>query len=223
MTEEAVTTEENKIEIPQNPYQHLTESDLNECIQKYCDEVSILEKQVGKKRHQKSKVRDQKYIDELCNLRDGYYNVQEGLRQIKRVVNKRIANAIEPDTKILREWHKLRKDCLEISSDADGALLPVCALIKDYKFDFPNEQTTKLKKLALAGAISAYATSIAALIFGDSDKAKVLTAAGTAAGLVLLNRLDKKDGPESKKSDIEPVRRKELKPYEIRQIYCFLS
>jgi Mg2+ and Co2+ transporter CorA len=184
-------------------------------IQRNAEEVTILDEEAFKKCAQKVTARDQSYLDDMRNLRSGFFTVQRQLRQIIQVLDGRADHATTTDKELPKQWRKMRKNCLQVSQDAECALEPVRETINDYHHAFPNEKSTFLKKLGQVSAVASIATVLSSYFFGDDAKTKAIaTGSSFVIGTVIVNMERAKD---------RTAPRRPLEAAAIRQVYAYLS
>lgn len=220
MEKEVITLAGQQIEVPVNPYAGFSKDELKAVINQSKKAMAVLDQQAFTECAKKITSRDEAFLESVYKVRDGVLTVRRQVEQIEAVVLERTESMPTASKKVLKEWRALRTSCTIVNKIGARSFERTTQTINDYRYAFPNEKSTSLKKLVQVGAITAFVTNIAGLIFGDSLKAKGIAAGGAIAAAALI---DKVEAFQHKAGSRAPVRRTELKPYEIRQVYGYLS
>lgn len=220
MEKKVITLEGKQIEAPTNPYAGFSNNELKTVINQSKKAMAVFDQQTFTECAKKITSRDDIYLESLYEVRDGILTIKRQVEQVEEVVLERAESMPTVSKKALKEWRALRTSCTIVNKIGARSFERTTQTINDYRHAFPNEKATSLKKLVQVGAITAFVTNIAGLMFGDSLKAKGIAAGGAIAAAALI---DKVEALQHKAGSRAPVRRTELKAYEIRQVYGYLS
>ncbi len=215
MKQDIKPVEQDDSEIPQNPYQELTEAELSCYIDQSKKDMDFLEERTYQRAAQQVTSRNDLFLKNVCDIRNGIFELRRRVGQIDEVLQNRMDSIGGVDSDLVNEWKKMRSVCFHVRNKSIDPLEQVIHIISDYHYAFPNEKSSFLKKLGQVSGVTSVTTIIAGFFFGDGLKAKAIAAGGGfVLGTVLVNM-------EKMKGQSAP--RRPLEAYEIRQAYSYLS
>jgi hypothetical protein len=220
MGQEVITPKGKEIKVSMNPYASLSKEELKDVIVKNKNEIVILDQRAFSECAERVMSRNNEYLESIYEIRDSILSVKRQAEQIEEVVLGRIEAMPTASKKILKEWRDLHTSCTIVDKIGARSFERTAQTINDYRYAFPNEKSSSLKKLVQIGAITTFVTNIAGFFFGDSLKSKGIAAGGAIATALLINRVE---SAQNKANTQRLPRRTGLKPYKIRQAYGYLS
>ncbi|MDX9690311.1 MAG: hypothetical protein EOM37_04005 [Proteobacteria bacterium] len=97
---------QNDTEVPQNPYQDLTEVELAHYIALSKNELEALSVDAFKKAAQQVTSRDDAYLKSICDVRNGLFTIRHCVGQIADALQERIDATEQMDNGLVKSGRK---------------------------------------------------------------------------------------------------------------------